>query len=68
LVFAAIEEQPATVATKATEMMTLKGERMLFTHSLLMKFGESNTQYDQARVLTAQFSGLRVCLSIGCYA
>jgi hypothetical protein len=62
LVFAAIEEQPATVATKATEMMTLKGECMLFTHSLLIDFGESNTQDGQARVLIARFYGLRVFL------
>lgn len=66
--FAAIEEQPATVAIKAAEMMNLKVERMLVTHSLLVVFGESNTQYDLSLELTALFYGLRVCLSIGCYA
>ncbi|VXB11888.1 hypothetical protein PSEUDO8BK_10533 [Pseudomonas sp. 8BK] len=49
-------------------MMNLKVERMLVTHSLLVVFGESNTQYDLSLELTALFYGLRVCLSIGCYA
>ena len=36
-------------------MMTLKVERMLVTHSLLMTFGESNTQYGSLLELTALF-------------